>query len=36
MTDDILFMRGVNTREEPEQPTYADALFEQMNKKICI
>jgi hypothetical protein len=34
MTDYILFIHGVNTREERELPTYADVLFEQISKKI--
>ncbi|MBW4550439.1 MAG: hypothetical protein KME35_04935 [Aphanocapsa sp. GSE-SYN-MK-11-07L] len=34
MTDYILFIHGVNTREVREQPTYADALFTKLQADV--
>lgn len=33
-TDYIMFIHGVNTREEKEQPTYADHLFNHLNQTV--
>jgi hypothetical protein len=33
-TDYIMFIHGVNTREEKEQPTYADYLFIRINEIV--
>lgn len=33
-TDYILFIHGVNTREEREQPEYADGLFQKIEREI--
>ena len=32
MTEYLLFIYGVNTRETRDQPTYADQLIEQMQR----
>ncbi len=34
MTDYILFIHGVNTREQREQPTYADGLFHKLQANV--
>ena len=33
-TDYILFIHGVNTREERENPEYADQLFNRLDKTL--
>jgi hypothetical protein len=33
-TDYVLFIHGVNTREEREQPEYADELFQKIEQEI--